>query len=54
MTDEQTREIKIGLIALLTVAIQIRDGNKDRSGDSHITAAQNLLTSVTRVLKDDE
>jgi hypothetical protein len=54
MTEEQMRELKNGIIAMLTVLLQIKNGDSAKIEEGHIAAAQNLLAKVGGVLDDDE
>jgi hypothetical protein len=52
MTDEQVKQIKHGIIALLAIAIQIRD-SQPTSIDQAVDKAQIFLTTVNRKIAEE-
>jgi hypothetical protein len=52
MTDEQARDIKRGILALLAVAIQIRDDRK-MSTDQAIDKAEIFLETLNQKIAEE-
>lgn len=52
MTDEQVKEIKHGILALLAVSIQIRDG-KSMPIDQAVDMAQTFLGTVNQKIAEE-
>jgi len=53
MTDKLEKQIKVGILVLLTVALKIKNESSDEITDEEIESAQKLFTRVGRAVGID-